>query len=146
MEKKMNSNDSTLIGVKGWFAFSLESEPELLRQLPVSKGIYIIKFESTQSRKNGTSDIAYIGKAGNQDGIKHRIRQYFHPGWDNKTNIRMKKEMQANPNLLLGFITTLDKESAARLESQLLIRFEGEHKEMPPFNKQRTLIAERNKQ
>ncbi len=140
----MNSNDLTLIGVKGWFDFSLGGEKELLRQLPDSKGIYIIKFKSTQSRTNGTSDIAYIGKAGNQGGIRHRIRQYYHPGWDNKTSLRMKKEIQDNPNLLLGFITTSDKENAAILESQLLIQFEDEHKEMPPFNKQRALVAKRN--
>ncbi len=140
----MNSNDLVLIGVKGWFAFSLESEKELLRQLPDTKGVYIIIFKSNKPRTNGTSDIAYIGKAGNQAGIRHRIRQYFHPGWDNKTGLRMKKEIQDNPNLLLGFIATSDKENAAKLESQLLIQFEEDHKQMPPFNKQRALVAKRN--
>ena len=41
--------------------------------------------------------------------------------------------------LLLGFVVTGTVATARRLESDLLLQFEAEHGELPPYNRQRAL-------
>jgi len=84
----------------------------------------------------GESDIAYIGKAGNKDGIKRRISQYYYPGHDNRTSLRMKEvHLVEHSDLVLGYRVVTGKEAAETAERELLRRFKEEHGELPPFNK-----------
>jgi hypothetical protein len=107
--------------------------------LPTCFGVYAFVFPDQQVRRIGTSDIAYVGSAKNQGGLRRRIRMYFHPGYDNRTNIRMQQHMRENPALMIGCGDAGSKDRAKLLESDLLLRFEREHGELPPFNKQRQL-------
>ncbi len=137
----MNSSDLEAFGFVGWFPFSFDQEDILLNRLPNSMGVYAIKFSASQSRRYKESDLAYIGKASNKSGLRLRIRQYFHPGGDNRTNLRMQRHIREHPILLLGYVTTANRSSTQVLESRLLLQFEQEHGELPPFNRQRALSA-----
>jgi hypothetical protein len=102
--------------------------------------VYAIILAQPQPRRSGSSDIAYIGRAVNQNGLRGRVRQYFHPGPTQSTNIAMKSRLsEPSCDLRLGFIQTDNAASARRLESDLLVEFESEHGELPPHNRQRAL-------
>src|SRR5262249_40012812 len=93
-----------------------------------------------EPRRRGSSDIGYIGSAVNQKGLQGRIRQYYHPGPTQSTNILMRQRLYASGCALrLGFSATDTAAAAKRLESDLLIQFEDEHQELPPYNRQRAL-------
>jgi hypothetical protein len=84
--------DSTALedrGIKFWAPFTRPAEIDLLQNLPTDFGVYAILFPLPQSRRRGESDIAYIGRAVNQNGIRGRVRQYYHPGPTQSTNIAM---------------------------------------------------------
>ena len=84
------------------------------------------------------SDIAYIGKATNQNGLRGRVRQYFHPGPTKSTNLAMKARLlEPKCALRLGFAVAASKDATVDLESQLLTEFEAEHGSLPPYNRQR---------
>lgn len=51
----------------------------------------------------------------------------------------MRQNMREYPILFLGYTESVSRSDAELLESDLLIRFENEHGELPPFNKQRQL-------
>ena len=127
-------------GVGSRSAFNRASERELLRALPACPGVYVVLFPSMELRARGRSDIAYIGKATNQKGLRGRVRHYYHPGPTQSTNIAMHDRLcQPNCQLRLGFVMCENAPAARRLESDLLIEFEAEHGERPRFNRQAAL-------
>lgn len=135
--------DSTALrahGISNWAAFAQIAERQLLASLPTSPGVYAIAFAQPEQRRRGSSDIAYIGRAGNQNGLRGRVRQYFHPGPTQSTNIAMRQRI-CTPScaLRLGFVATVTAADARRLEADLLLRFEEAHGELPPYNRQRAL-------
>jgi excinuclease UvrABC nuclease subunit len=135
----MKSFDLGKRGFGTWRAFTIRAEGELLRQFPTSPGVYSMRFTRADSRLRGESDIAYIGKGTNQNGLQGRIRQYFHPGWQQSTNLAMKARLLEGVALELAYVVTHDAGEAVDLESELLLAFEAEHGERPPFNKQAAL-------
>ena len=76
----MNSTSLTAHGMSNWHAFSHLVETRLLAALPTSPGVYAILLPQPEPRRQAASDIAYIGLAVNQKGLRGRVRQYFHPG------------------------------------------------------------------
>ncbi len=127
-------------GIRMCARFAIGCERELLEDLPTSFGVYVILLKVSEQRRRGVSDIAYMGRAVNKNGIRGRVRQYFHPGPTQTTNIAMKQRLSApDCALRLGFVTTPTDAAAKRLESDLLIQFEAEHGELPPYNRQRSL-------
>jgi len=136
----MDSISLTDQGILTWSRFSIAAEPQLLMSLPTAFGVYVILLAGSAQRRRGSSDIGYIGRAANQNGIRGRVRQYFHPGSTQSTNIAMRQRLSASDCALrLRFVTTVNVAAAKRLESDLLIQFETEHGELPPFNRQRSL-------
>ncbi len=102
--------------------------------------MYAVLFSEQQPREQGRSDIAYIGRAANQNGLRGRIRQYFHPGPTQTTNIAMKRRLsEPSIGLRLGYATTATVAGAKALESELILGFKVEHGELPPFNRARAL-------
>lgn len=127
-------------GIGAWVAFACTTELEVLAALPPSPGVYVILLGAPEQRRRGASDIAYIGKATNQNGLRGRVLQYFHPGPTQSTNIAMNQRLfAAGCALRVGFIVGDSVSVATRLESDLLLKFEDEHLELPPYNRQRAL-------
>jgi hypothetical protein len=90
--------------------------------------VYVVLFSQPERRQRAASDIAYIGRAGNQNGLRGRVRQYFHPGPTQSTNIAMRQRIcTPGCTLQLGFLATDTVATARRLESDLLLQFEEEH-------------------
>lgn len=81
-------------------------------------------------RKKGSSDIFYFGKATNQQGLKHRIRQYFSPGPTQRTNIRILSLVGESNDYELAFVETASRPDAIMLEANLLDKYEAEHGEL----------------
>jgi hypothetical protein len=133
----MDSTCLPSLGVSSWMPLVCTTERIVLAGLPTTRGVYVIVLPTPEQRRRGASDIAYIGRATNRNGLQGRIRQYYHPGPTQSTNQAMKQRLYAEGCALrLGFVVS---DSATRLESDLLERFEAEHDELPPFNKQRAL-------
>jgi hypothetical protein len=117
-------------------AFTRDTEPAVLANLPSAVGLYVILLDEHAVCRRGTSDIAYIGKATNRGGLRGRVRQYFHPGPTQSTNIAMRCRLNAlGCALRIGFTSSDSGPAARRLESDLLIAFEKEHGQLPPYNK-----------
>lgn len=136
----MDSTSLQSLGIGSWVAFSCTTEREVLAKLPPLPGVYVILLEEFQCRRRSTSDIAYIGKATNQNGLRGRVRQYFHPGPTQSTNIAMNQRIRAVGHpLRIGFVVANSVKAAQQLESNLLLQFESEHKELPPYNRRRSL-------
>jgi excinuclease UvrABC nuclease subunit len=127
-------------GIVFWDEFSVASENAVLARLPTSPGVYVVRLAEMAPRRRGTSDIAYIGKATNQNGLRGRVRQYFHPGPTQSTNIAMNLRIcRVGSALRVGFIVVESVSTARRLESDLLHQFENEHDDLPPYNRRRAL-------
>ncbi len=118
-------------GVGSWVAFNCTSEREVLAGLPTLPGAYIMLLGEYEQRRRGTSDIAYIGMATNRNGLRGRVRQYFHPGPTQSTNIAMNQRLSAaGCPLRIGFVAAASVAAARRMESDLLLQFESEHYEL----------------
>jgi excinuclease UvrABC nuclease subunit len=134
--------DSVLLKIEAWAAFTRVSERALLSSLPTLPGVYIVLLPEAEARRKGASDIAYIGCAANQRGLRGRVRQYYHPGPTQRTSLAMRQRLCAHDcRLHLGFVITDTPAAAKRLESDLLIQFERDHGELPPYNRQRALAS-----
>jgi hypothetical protein len=136
----MDSTTLKALGISCLANFTNVAERELLAALPTSPGVYAVLLAQPEQRKRGASDIAYIGRAGNQNGLRGRVRQYFHPGPTQSTNLSMRQRIFApGCSLRIGYLATDTVSMARRLESDLLLRFEQDHAELPPYNRQRAL-------
>lgn len=137
---KMDADSLSARGFIGWELFSVATEHNILGGLPIASGVYAIVLSANKVCRRGSSDIGYISRAINQGGLRGRIRQYFHPGPTQTTNIIMKERLSDSTlSLRLGYIITAAKAEAKRLESDLLLEFETQHGQLPPYNRQRAL-------
>ena len=131
----MNSMDLRTEGLVDWHPFSPPHEPRLKKILPVRIGLYSIRRKRPICRLVGQSDIAYIGSATNQRGLRGRISQYFHPGRTQRTNQRILNVIEASQDFELAFTECEGAERAKALERRLLARHDEEHSELPPLNR-----------
>jgi len=67
--------------------------------------------------------------------LKHRLRQYFHPGPTQRTNIRILNLVDGSSNFEVSVAPTDSIPDAKFLESMLLGAYEANHGELPPENK-----------
>jgi len=133
----MNSSNLSSYGFGVWQSFSKQGKVKLIASLPELPGVYAIRCCREFVRKKGKSDILYFGKGTNQQGIKHRIRQYFSPGPTQRTNIRMLTLIGDCCDYELAFVITQSGSEAVGLEAVLIEKYENEHGELPPENKRR---------
>lgn len=131
----MKSSDLTKYGFGIWLPFNRANEPTLLSQLPTRPGAYAIRCCTPYQRRVGSSDILYFGSATNSQGLKHRLRQYFHPGPTQYTNIRILNLVGGSSDFEVSVAPTDSIPDAKFLESTLLAAYEAEHGELPPENK-----------
>jgi excinuclease UvrABC nuclease subunit len=136
----MDANCLSIRGFAGWDLFSATLRDSLLDGLPTAPGVYAILLSAKKACHRGAPDIGYIGRAINQGGLRGRVRQYFHPGPTQSTNIIMRERLSdSTVSLRLGFIVTNTKAEAKQLESALLVEFEAQHGQLPPYNRKRAL-------
>ena len=133
----MTSSDLTRFGFSIWCPFNCANEASLLPQVPAQPGAYAIRSASPYQRRIGTSDILYFGSATNEKGLKHRLRQYFHPGPTQRTNIRILALVGDSDAYEIAVSPTTSVPEAKYLEAKLLAAYEAEHGELPPENKRR---------
>lgn len=132
----MNSTDLADLGFRSWRSFSLSDEKNLLDSLPRQMGVYAIRDTFHFGRYRGDSDIVYFGSTINSDGLRRRIRFYFHPGPSQHTSQRIRKILDQIPTLQIAWIQSEMPKEARSLEKTLLARYFNEHLELPPFNRQ----------
>jgi hypothetical protein len=131
----MNSNDLAPLGLTRWISFNRASERLLLNEAPREEGVYAIRRRTPFQRKEGTSDILYIGSAVNRvGGLQMRCRQYFHPGPTQHTNKRILALCGDCDDFEISFLAA---KLAKGVESELLQRYEDDHGELPPENRRR---------
>lgn len=136
----MKYSDLTSRGFGALVSFTASAEKTVLTSLPALLGVYVVVLPQCAACQRGESDIAYIGKSTNANGIRGRVRQYYHPGPTQSTNITMNARLlEQGCSLRLGFITASSKAVTQRLESDLLPEFESQHNQFPLFNRQRAL-------
>jgi len=114
----------------------LSLKPEI--KLSNNYGVYIFFLSKEINRLRGKTDILYIGVA--TSGLRNRINRYLNPDKKQKTNFRIKKFFEkllsGGESINLLFIECCNKEEAKKLEDELLKKFEEDHWELPPFNRQ----------
>jgi hypothetical protein len=138
--ERMNADDLVTHGFGNWEPFSATVERDLLLRIPTTYGVYVVVLPVAQSLRRGCSDVGYIGRAVYQTGLRGRVRQYFHPGPTQSTNRAMRERLDdVTLQLRIGCKATTTESAARRLESDLLLEFESQHGQLPPFNRQRAL-------
>lgn len=131
----MNSAALLPLGFHSWHALTLSDEKALLRIIPALSGVYTIRCSNPQ-RLIGPSDVVYFGKATNANGLKTRIRQYFHPGYGNRTSLRIRAEFSKCTDFELSWIE-LPPDQAVETEALLIAAFEKTYGVLPPWNRRR---------
>ena len=126
----MNSAELESYGFINWYLMS----GQLLSSVPAHPGVYVMKVNQSFGRYKGNSDILYIGRTTCvKSGLRGRIRQYFHPGVTQITNIRINKLLVSKVEIYISFIVyELPKE----LEKKLLEQYYIDHIDLPPQNRQ----------
>jgi len=132
----VDSTDLKDYDIDTWFTFTSNSEKLLIESLPSKFGIYAIHTMEKFGRLYGKSDIIYIGSATSASGLKVRIKQYFHPGRSQFTNLRIGEVLRKRTDLMIGYLITNNWSDAKELETSLLNMYEKEHGELPPLNRQ----------
>ena len=131
----MNSAALAPFGLTTWHPLNLSGEKSLLALLPSRTGVYAIRCCNHQ-RAFGSSDLVYFGKATNANGLKTRIRQYFHPGHGNGTNLRIRAEFAGCSDFELSWAES-PADQAAKVEAMLIASFENAYGVLPPWNRRR---------
>src|SRR5438105_1131032 len=85
----MDSISLLELGFREWSEFNRRNARALILAAPPLFGVYAIRSRTPFSRAAGVSDILYVGSARNRDGLRMRIRRYFHPGPTQSTNQRV---------------------------------------------------------
>jgi hypothetical protein len=67
--------------------------------------------------------------------LKNRLRQYFHPGPTQSTNIRILNLIGGSSDFEVSVAPTGSVPDTKFLESTLLAAYEAVHGELPPENK-----------
>ena len=67
-------------------------------------------------------------------GLRKRIYQMFHPGPTQDTNQRILADVTAPPSFEIAYVETT-KSDAKRLETTFLRKYENDHGELPPQNR-----------
>jgi hypothetical protein len=112
-------------------------QSELLLRVPADPGVYVIRWQTPHPRVRGASELVYIGSAINAQGLRMRLRQYFHPGHLQKTNLRIQELVGVSTDYEVSFAVCPSAGSARPLEADLLARYEDDHGELPPQNRRR---------
>lgn len=133
----MTSEDLSSAGFSDWLPFNCRTKKELLRSVPKTFGVYVIRRDKPFSRVRGTSDILYIGSAANQQGLHGRTGQYFSPGPTQWTNKRILALVGDSTNFQIAWLEAETIAKAKSLEQELLELYLGEHGELPPENLRR---------
>jgi len=107
---------------------------ELLRKVPSEFGVYVVRATDELKRIRGESDIVYIGSAGNQNGLRGGISQYFSPGPTQITNRRILALIGASADYEIGWLAVAAKSRAVGLEQELLERYFTDYGERSPQN------------
>lgn len=128
----MDSDSLKSWGFVTWYPFEDETEKELLKILPNSPGVYVIRWNQGFTRIKGETDILYIGKS--DQGIQSRIYQYYHYGETQYTNQRISHCRRILGGLEISYKLCSAAEVRA-VEMELLLEFELEHMEFPPLNR-----------
>lgn len=131
----MTSKDLAKYGFMTWHEFSMQNKTGLLQILPRQKGVYVIRYKKSFGRFKGKSDIVYFGSSINKiGGLRKRIWSYFSPG---KTfgMRRKKKWIKEVGKLEFSFLVMTDNEKIRGLERALRMRYQQDHLEFPPLNR-----------
>jgi hypothetical protein len=133
----MNSSDLAQRGFGSWGVFNFANRKRFLFSAPRARGVYCIRAKRSLPRLVGNSDIMYFGKATNAKGLQGRLGQYFHPGHLQTTNLGIRKRIEVAPDDFEVAWTTCESEEAKRLEARLVREFLSDHRERPPWNRNR---------
>jgi excinuclease UvrABC nuclease subunit len=134
----MGSSDLSEHGFAAWLPFNRKAEASLIAAVPKTRGVYVIRCCCREyERVRGASDILYVGSAANRQGLRMRLRQYFHPGPTQRTNRRILAIVAECNDFEVAYAETGSAPEARSLESELLGRYESDHGELPPENRRR---------
>lgn len=133
-EVKMRSSELRQYGLTSWTLFNRAGEKALLALVPEHPGVYVLRCCRDYQLVKGSSDILYVGSATNAQGLKMRLRQYFHPGPSQRTNKRILAVVGECSDFEVAFVRTRSIPDAKMLEATILEVYERDHGELPPQN------------
>lgn len=132
----MDSSNISQFGYQfsNWYVFSIPNKIVLLANLRKDTGVYVIRFSKGNfGRLNGYSDILYIGKTEDKNGIKGRVSGYFNKGPTQFTNIRIYSFLRKQMPMEISFASIT--QNPRNVEILLKDQYLKDHDELPPFNR-----------
>lgn len=132
----MNSDDLKKAGFCLWEPLNPQAKQLLLCKVPRSVGVFAIRRTQQFRRKRGFSDIFYVGRGANRNGLQCRIGQCFSPGLDQATNRRILAAISQGEGLyFISWVGTGTSTKASAIKRALLKEYFKEHGELPPENR-----------
>jgi len=126
----MDSKSLEKYGFKDWHLLNKLAISEVLYK---QEGVYVIKSKISLQRRVGKSDILYIGSS---DNLVRRIFGNYLGGVGGGTTQRIHKLLFEEGYLEKTDIGWALTKEFRKLEKDLKMEFEREHRELPPWNKQ----------
>ena len=131
-------NSTELVDYSTWLGWFRRA----VRQVPQKPGVYIFRLirGATLARLKGNSDIIYIGstKKGKRT-LRDRLKDHLSPRGDRRDlGYRLKRVIKEVGSVEVACKVFDSHEGARACERQLLKRFEQDHIELPPLNRQET--------
>jgi hypothetical protein len=118
----MAADDLTVYGFGEWHPFTLRNERALLDALPKGKGVMAIR------RLNGGDGepevVCFAAGANNWGGVQMRVRQMYHPGRQQSTNLRIKAALEQDNDLELAWTLCANEAACKQLRNRLVEQYE----------------------
>jgi len=133
----MLMQSTKLSGCSEWRKIIPDNYEGLLFWLPALPGVYVMRYDQAFGRFQGVSDILYVGKTDNKNGLRERIRQHLEPGptqWTcQRVNAFLNKYGLEGEIELAFFLPGEGK--TRKVEKALLDKYYEDHGELPPLNR-----------
>ena len=126
----MNSKDLKIYGFEVWMPL----DEQMIKSLPPEHGVYVMRLNRVFGRLKGESDILYVGST---DDLHQRIVNNYWRGRGGETTKRIRNYLFSKNYLSQVEVSWVVCQSPKNLEAKILERYENEHHELPPWNRQK---------
>lgn len=130
----MDSKDLLNYGFSSWILFSKLAKS---KSIPKKPGVYVFRLNRRFGRLKGESDILYVGHTEN---LEHRFIDNYYRGKGGKTTKRIHFYLVNKgytDHVDVSWKLTNDKQTAKAIEEELRRKYELDHDELPPWNRQK---------
>jgi len=128
----MDSRELNKYGIKFWCKLSYDLN-NLKQKIPAKPGVYVFKLNRCLEKLKGKSDILYIGSSKN---LRERIIYNYLKGNGGQTTMRIHNYLIKRNYINFVEVGWKITKNYKNLEKRLRDKFDKDHDQLPPWNRQ----------